>query len=375
MNRSQSLLTWTLFVGLAAVLAGPALAQDPAAGEAERPASSAAVLPSLSINDPAPPLAIASWSTGEAVTGLEEGRIYVVEFWATWCGPCLMSMPHLSQLQQQYAGQVTMIGVTDEPPQKVEAFLDLPQSEGKTWRDVIQYRLATDDHRATSDAYMRAAGQSGIPTAFIVGRDGRIEWIGHPMTMDEPLAKIVANEWDRDAALADFRREAAIKALVQQLNGLVRVREWDAALAMIDEAEQRQGSSYRLTALKMSVLRLADRKDELAVVEDRYVEQSWDDAQALNQFAWRLAIGRGERNLAVAHKAAVRGVELTERKDASLLDTLARVCFAQGDLPQAIEWQKLAVAVDQGENPQIAATLKEYEAAATPKEAPEPERD
>ena len=51
---------------------------------------------------------------------------------------------------------------------------------------------------------MRAAGQSGIPTAFIVGKTGQVEWIGHPMTMDEPLAQVVAGDWDRAAAKAEF---------------------------------------------------------------------------------------------------------------------------------------------------------------------------
>ena len=44
--------------------------------------------------------------------------------------------------------------------------------------------------------WMTAAGQEGIPTAFIVNKEGKIAWIGHPMEMDKPLEKIVAGTWD-----------------------------------------------------------------------------------------------------------------------------------------------------------------------------------
>lgn len=54
--------------------------------------------PSLNIGDPAPPLRLREWLKGTPVERLEKGKIYVVEFWATWCAPCRSAMPHLSAL-------------------------------------------------------------------------------------------------------------------------------------------------------------------------------------------------------------------------------------------------------------------------------------
>jgi hypothetical protein len=100
-------------------------------------------------------------------------------------------MPHLSQLQEEYGDAVTFIGVTNEDVGTVEAFLASESPDGRSWGDAIAYRLATDNDGATSAAYMKAANQNGIPTAFIVGRDGKIKWIGHPGRIDGPLRQAV----------------------------------------------------------------------------------------------------------------------------------------------------------------------------------------
>ena len=51
------------------------------------------------------------WLKGTPIQGFERGRVYVVEFWATWCGPCIAAMPHLSRVADKYKRRVTVIGV------------------------------------------------------------------------------------------------------------------------------------------------------------------------------------------------------------------------------------------------------------------------
>ena len=159
----------------------------------------------LNVGDPAPSLAIGQWFKGEPVMAFAADKVYVVEFWATWCGPCRVSMPHISKLQEQYPDQVTFIGVSDEDENTVRSFMSGALQDGeKTWDELVTYTIALDDKDATGKAYMRAAGQNGIPTAFIVGKDGHIEWIGHPMAIDEPLVRqVVAGQWDRQKAIQE----------------------------------------------------------------------------------------------------------------------------------------------------------------------------
>ncbi len=79
------------------------------------------------MGDPAPPLAVSTWLHGAEVKGFEPDRVYVVEFWATWCGPCRQIMPHMGDLQDEYREKgVTFIGFASEANDKeakVKAFV------------------------------------------------------------------------------------------------------------------------------------------------------------------------------------------------------------------------------------------------------------
>ena len=67
--------------------------------------------PSVNIGDAAPPLRVRAWLKGNPIQQFEKGRIYVVEFWATWCHPCKVAMPHLSELAREYRNKVTFLGI------------------------------------------------------------------------------------------------------------------------------------------------------------------------------------------------------------------------------------------------------------------------
>ena len=139
------------------------------------------------MGDPAAPLDIAEWVRGDAVdlADVQGNKVVVVEFWATWCGPCLTSIPHLTELQHKFADRgVVVIGISAEDPGTVRPFLDRMGAK-------MDYTVAVDNNRQTSKGYMTAYGQNGIPHAFVIDLEGRIAWHGHPMSeLDQVLDRI-----------------------------------------------------------------------------------------------------------------------------------------------------------------------------------------
>jgi thiol-disulfide isomerase/thioredoxin len=147
----------------------------------------------LKVGDPAPPLAVSNWLHGSEVKEFVPGQVYVVEFWATWCGPCVQIMPHVADLQEEYRDKgVTFIGFASEANDKeakVNAFV--AKHGGK-----LGYTFAFGSGTETHSAYMKASGQNGIPCSFVVDKHGKIAYIGHPLFLDIVLPKVLDGTWD-----------------------------------------------------------------------------------------------------------------------------------------------------------------------------------
>ncbi len=345
----------------AAADSSAAQAAAEAAEAAEAQATPSSPAGELAIGDPNPGLRLAKFVKGDEVTAPLKDDVTVVEFWATWCGPCRAGMPHISELQREYGDKVRFIGVTREDEDVVTKFLGSVAPGGKTWDEVIDYRLALDDGSWTNNAYMRAANQNGIPCAFIVGQDGIVEWIGHPGSIDQPLKQIVDGSWDRQAAVAEFKQQAMFDKYAQKLNGMLRSGNFDAALSLLDEMEESSGGrSMPLLNNRLMILMMADRAEEASSVRGELIEAAWDDATVLNGVAWETATADNATDLELALKAAKRASEIREDKDAAILDTLARCHYELGQLDEAIKVQQKAVDLDSNMQ-EITEALKRYQ--------------
>ena len=172
----------------------------------------------LTIGDKAPAFPVAGHVKGDKITKLEKGKTYVIEFWATWCGPCIASMPHLSEMADKFKGKVDFVSVntwdfrTSDP--KVKEEVGAHATRVNEWvaknTEKMRYHIVLDDEKDTiATTWMRAAGRNGIPCAFIVNEEGNIAWIGHPMQMDKPLEEVSNKTWDLAAFKVKFDKEAS----------------------------------------------------------------------------------------------------------------------------------------------------------------------
>lgn len=189
----------------------------------------------LTIGDKAPEFKPAGWAKGSPVPSFKKGNVYVVEFWATWCGPCIASMPHLSEMADSFKGKATFISVNtwdynaaggkEEPAAHEKRVKDwIKQNDSK-----MRYNIALDDAKDTiSTNWMRAAGRNGIPCAFVVDQEGRIAWIGHPMDkMEDVVADVHAKKWDIAAYKAKFEegQKKELEAAAKRKEAQAKVQE------------------------------------------------------------------------------------------------------------------------------------------------------
>jgi thiol-disulfide isomerase/thioredoxin len=312
----------------------------------------------LKVGDPAPKLQVAKWVQGEPVKDFESGKAYIVEFWATWCGPCRVSIPHLNELHEKFKDKdLVVIGQDcwERDESLVKPFVE-------KMGDKMTYRVALDDKAksekgAMADTWMEAAGQNGIPSAFIVNKEGKIAWIGHPMSLKEQLLEdVLAGRFDIEKAAKEFaeaeKNKAVIMAASRKLNTALNKKSWDDADAAVEELDKVLPQEQRPSLGMARIQILAGKKDYAGVskLAASLSEDNADNAMLQNQIAWTIATAPflEKRDLKVAEKAAERGVAASKGKDANLLDTLARVQFMNGKKKEAVATQEKAVELVDG---------------------------
>lgn len=144
----------------------------------------------------APKIEVSSWAKYSPVP--KSGKLLVVEFWATWCGPCRQSIPHLTELAKKYKDKADFVGVSVF--ERADSFAQITDKVAKfvaEMGDKMDYRVAidTEDGKMAKN-WLEASEQDGIPVAFIVDSKGIVEWIGHPMGLDEPLQQAIEGKLD-----------------------------------------------------------------------------------------------------------------------------------------------------------------------------------
>lgn len=295
------------------------------------------------LGEAAPKVAVDKWVRGDAVdvTAGNGKNVYVVEFWATWCGPCLQSIPHLTKLQKEYKDRgLVVIGVSssDENAEIVEKFV---KSQG----DKMAYTVAYEDKEKgkTGAAYMEAFKIQGIPHAFVIDKKGNLVWHGHPMLGMDAVIKAV------------FEGDYTVESLKD-----VSEKARKAEMAKMKEVSDALDAYFEMVREKDMVEKAHDAGQKALKLAD-------ENAQLLNMMSWEILTNEDiqSRDIPLALAAAKRATELTGGEEPAILDTYARALFDSGKIDDAIKTQKKAVdlAPEGQMKKELAEALKKYEAA------------
>ncbi len=388
--------------GLAVVAAGMAQEPQQKATPIKKPAPKKKVEPTLKVGDKAPAFKADKWLQGDEVKGFEKGKVYVVEFWQTWCGPCIVMMPHLADLAEEYKPKgVTVIGFAgslgNDTTERIEEFV-------KKRGPKLGYTMAHSPNRETTDAWLSAAGQNGIPCCFVVNKQGTIDYIGHPMFLDGVLPKVVAGTWDaakgkeevdaiqkvyREASMAASNRDAAegykkmTAVLAEQpaignipyllssrLRLLVRAEKFDDAKKLAESTIAKAAKRDDTAALATVASAMIGAKDRpelvklaLKAADTNLQLQGEDNLPALmTASSTYAAAGKADKAKALATKA-VPLAEKTVRndKDWSGQLRLASVYKAAGEADKAkAAAQKALDAAPEQAKQMVATQAKQY---------------
>jgi peroxiredoxin len=174
-----------------------------------------------------------------------KGKVVILDFWATWCGPCIASMPHTNELAARYKDQdvVVLASGTSDTIAKFKEWIPRNQPKYPALQFVFdphERGSATFEERASSKLY----GVTGIPTQFVIGRDGVI------------IATIVGNGGKEDARTEAALAKAGVKVAADRVAAgekqLKRAAEEEAdRLAAAAEEKKNPTAQFRETYGKL----------------------------------------------------------------------------------------------------------------------------
>ncbi|HEV3438845.1 MAG TPA: redoxin domain-containing protein [Gemmata sp.] len=340
-----------LAIAVLAAFLAPVAADDPKPAKSEDK-QLADKDKTLGVGDPAPALHATKWLQGTEVKEFAPNKVYVVEFWATWCGPCIVMMPHMSDLQAEYRDQgVTFVGFSakdqNNTQEKVTAFVEKRGPK-------LGYTFAYADDRETYTAWMTAAKRNGIPCSFVVGKDGKIAYIGHPMYLDEVLPKVVAGKWTKEDAEGIEKVEAEVLAVFKAIGGTDAEAGANALLEFQKKHPKLAGIPYFVgprISLLLKTKKVAEARKAAEEVIEKAIKR--DDPTALSTMAGVLrspAANNDKELLSLSLRAAEAGLKVAGDKDMFALLNLAETYFALGEKEKAREYGAKAVAASTGES-------------------------
>lgn len=371
-NPRQTLSRAAVSAAVLALLAGaaPSLAQLQAEDKTVPGMAPATTNKPLNPGDKAPALKIDKWLKGTEVTAFEKDKVYVVEFWATWCGPCIQGIPHLTELQAKHKDKgLTIISVSIDQ-KRMEALTPFMERRGKD----MGYTVALDaTDGATAKAYLTASGVTGIPHAYVIDKQGRMVWHGHPMEMDPVLEQTLAGTFDPDKYAAS---QKAFAEKGEKFQIAFKDGKFDEAIAILRSVvaeHPEQADMARVTEVSVLMQGKKDKAGAMALGKQLADGPYKDNAKWKKAIVRALFSGVGMTTedykalLPIANSAS----DLAKNADADTEMMLSDVQRLGGDLSGAVATLKRYRGVaEESQKPFLDMRIKQLEEDAAKPAAP-----
>lgn len=321
------------------------------------------------IGDKAPVVKVAKWMTlAPPALPNEKGadkHIFLVEFWATWCGPCMKSIPHLAELHKKHAKDgLVVLGISNEEPDTIAGFLS---GKAKKMKLEMPYFVASDEEMDTQSVWMKDI--EGIPYAFLVDKAGTIVWTGNPLAepkvMDETIKQVLTGSFDIVAAKKAAANSKKVAELMGELRAAYGNQDKERVFKILDEIMVLKPKDIQAYLIKRQLLGEFDMEDQIPAWEAKIEEAMKDSSDGLLQLAAvELDKPLADRNAAMLYRSVTRANELTNGQDAETQLLLAQTQCNMGMIDAAIATQKKAIDLASGEQAEeFKRVLKYYESS------------
>ncbi len=103
-----------------------------------------------------------------------KGKVLLIDFWATWCGPCRAVIPEMNEWKTKFEKDLVIVGVSNEKPEVIQEFMKGTK---------MNYAVTTDIDKTMS----KILGVEGIPHVLIISQDGIVRYQGFPSQAEDKL--------------------------------------------------------------------------------------------------------------------------------------------------------------------------------------------
>jgi len=286
----------------------------------------------LLVGDNPPDLGVDKWMKGEPVNIQGKGKVYLIDFWAAWCGPCIASMSHLSDLYKKYKPDgLEIIGATSADAwgnsfEQASGFLN---EKGKEYN----YNFAWLKESYRSDRKYRAiiyhpwfemAYDSitwALPQVFLIDREGKLAYIGDGYSFSEEyLKKVLQNGHDLKEERAKYIEQSLIEISLIAFNKSLEEKKYDKAIKMGNSILANPNVSSHSTLYMTDML-----FDKIKVAPNN------------------------TKMIDLVFRVAQKGAAITENNSPSHLSVLAKAYALKKNKDMAVKTQQKAVELADGD--------------------------